>query len=367
MQKKNNLKVIHISRGFCDYVIEFANAMSEKVEFHCVLSSKDEWIERELRREVIVYKSKAPRVNNICNIISLYKTYNYIKNIRPNIIHMQNGVIWELLLIKILKNIPFIITIHDVTKHLTRNRYASQYHQQYFLDYGVKNAKGIIAHGNKMLEKTKSWHNHRKSSALYENIDHGIISRYGSSNGSEIPINNIVLLFGSIDAYKGVEYFIEAEKYVRQVLKDVTFVIAGHTNDPAYYKRIVESQQNIELKLRRQSDSEVHDLFSSADVLVLPYIEASQSGVLQLGFSFCLPSVVTNVGGLPDIIVNKMNGLIVEKRNSFALAKGIIELLTNINLRKRVIANMKEQRANRFNWSNIADKTVRMYNVILSV
>ena len=367
MKESKKLRVIHISRGFCDYLIELVNALSHFAEVHLILSLSDEWVENFLKPEVIVYKSKSPRVNNFYNINTLFKTYKYIKCINPDIIHIQNGVVWELLLIRLLKNIPFVITVHDVTMHPLRKRNLLERYQQHFLDYGIRKAKCIILHGSKMIELAKKRYSNLTSIMLYENIDHGIISRYGSSVGSEIPRNNVVLLFGNIDANKGIEYFIKAERYVRQVLSEVTFIIAGNARDPFYYKRIVDEDQRIVMRLRRQSDAEVNELFCLADVLVLPYIEASQSGVLQLGFSYGIPSIVTRVGGLPDIIEHRANGLIVEKKNALKLAEAIVELLTNVGLRKKIISNIIAQRADRFDWRNIAKKTLSAYINVLRI
>ena len=120
------------------------------------------------------------------------------------------------------------------------------------------------------------------------------------------------------------------------------------------------------MNLGRVSDQRVTELFRWADVIVLPYIEASQSGVLQLAMAFAVPPVVTRVGGLPEVVADGWSGLVVEPRDEAALANAISRLLSDTNLRERIIHGQRSAREGIFAWSNIASQTKEFYARVLS-
>jgi glycosyltransferase involved in cell wall biosynthesis len=354
------MKAVYIQRGLGDYVIELLNSIVEFVEAHIILSNNDEWFQQYLSPKAGIFMSKAPRVGSLLTIFSLLSIIRYIHRQQPDIIHLQSGVIWELALIKLFPHIPFVITIHDIIKHPVRKSTPSA--PQFFLDYGARQAKGIIVHGNTLFRTAQN--RYPRQNKIWS-INHGIISRYGKNIADVIPKNYGVLFFGGVNAWKGIEYLVECEPFVRYSIPKAKFIIAGFTLDSNYYQNLIRPGQNIEMRLARQTDKDVQALFKWADVLVLPYIEASQSGVLQLGFSFCVPSIVTEVGGLPDVIRHEDNGLIVPPKDPVALARAIVYLMTDIPLRQRIIDKMAIERESRFNWNQIALQTFKAYQEIV--
>lgn len=359
------MKVVFVTRGFGDYIIGLLSALVDRIEVHLVLTRGDEWIAEYVDERVNVFKTNAPRVNSVGNIGSFVRLCRYIGKVKPDIIHLQSGIIWELGLFRVFSKIPFVVTIHDVVKHPMAGRL--RFFPQQFIDYLVGKASGIIVHGDSLRELLeRRFGDSLGNKTTIRSIEHGIILRYGTGEGSGIPRHCGVLLFGTIDQWKGVEYLVECESMVREVVPDAKFIVAGNSPNPSHYEGLVKSGQNIVMRLTRQEDAEVSSLFRWADVLVLPYIEASQSGVLQLGNAFGVPPVVTSVGGLPDAIRHGENGLIVPPRNSSALAAAIIELLTNRELRQRIVNNIKQERETRFGWHNIAVKTLQLYEEVLS-
>jgi glycosyltransferase involved in cell wall biosynthesis len=175
-----------------------------------------------------------------------------------------------------------------------------------------------------------------------------------------------VLMFGGLHEYKGIEYFVRSEPIVRCAVPGVKFLLAGYTSEPDYYRGLMKPGQHMEMRLSRQTEEDVRELFNWADALVLPYVRASQSGVLQLGFSFGVPAVVTNTGGLPDVIRHESNGLVVPVKDHAGLAAAIVRILTDIPLRSRMIEQIKKDRETRFNWHGIASETVRLYEEVLA-
>lgn len=363
MSKGKQLRVLSISRGFEDYIIEFANALSIHADLYLVVASKDEWISASLTPSVQVFYSKAPRVSSLANLSALLRIIRYIKQIAPDIIHIQSGASWELALKLFFPKIPLVVTMHDLTKHPSWSEQSLQFKfQQWMLDLAISFANVLIVHGEFMAAKAQELCRKRGLSKRIKSIPHGTISRYGNGVAKlhlESPGN--VLFFGSLNKYKGVEYLIMAEPLIRNIIPGVNIHIEGNTNQKAYYQGLVKSESKIRLVLERADDRRVVELFQWADVIVLPYIEASQSGVLQLAMAFCIPPVVTQVGGLPEVVTNGVSGLVVPPNDSKALADAIIQLLTDIELRGRVIQAQKDAQRGRYSWANIAQETVGLY------
>ena len=108
------------------------------------------------------------------------------------------------------------------------------------------------------------------------------------------------------------------------------------------------------------ADEDVRYYFSASDCLVLPYRSATQSGVTQIAYNFSLPMLVTNVGGLPEIVPDGRVGLVCEPSTD-----GILEGLKRIyspNMLNTLIANFPEEKK-RFSWAAMCDKLLEVYNI----
>lgn len=356
------MRVVHIARGFGDYLFGLVNAMAELIETHIVISRSDEWFQDHLTDKVHIFNSHSPRVSSLYNIISLASVVCYIRDVRPTVIHLQSGLIWELCLMKLFPNIPFVFTVHDINKHPTRGK--MRFLPQSIINYAVNKSDAIIVHGNILKTLAGQYY---KETPIYS-IPHGVISRYGQTSGKiESSSEGRVLFFGSVDEWKGVEYLVASEPFLKERLPQIKIIIAGGCADPVYYQSLVKPGQNIELRLERQNEQQVKDLFEWADVIAIPYIESSQSGVLQLAFSFALPAVCTNVGGLPDVVIDGKTGILIDPRDSKQLARSIINLILDNNLRKKVIENIIIQRESKFNWQTIAIQTLETYSMTINM
>ena len=87
-------------------------------------------------------------------------------------------------------------------------------------------------------------------------------------------------------------------------------------------------EENVNIINRYLPNEELESYLTAADLVVLPYISASQSGILQLAFSSLTPVIVTDVGGLPEVVKDGHTGYIVPSRSSDALAKAIVKFFS---------------------------------------
>ena len=100
-------------------------------------------------------------------------------------------------------------------------------------------------------------------------------------------------------------------------------------------------------------DKEVEKYFSAADLVVLPYESATQSGIVQIAYGFEKPVIVTRVGGLPEVVEDGVTGVIVEPFDDDALAEAIFDYF-NDDKKEEYVRGIKE-RAYRFSWDRMAE------------
>jgi glycosyltransferase involved in cell wall biosynthesis len=143
------------------------------------------------------------------------------------------------------------------------------------------------------------------------------------------------LLFGSIKPYKGIDVLINAVKIIRKKrIGDNRFniLIAGR-GDTSYFESLLTKEDYEYIHIRNEfiPNSEIPDLFRKAKFVVLPYTEASQSGVLSLAYTFSKPVIVSNTGSIGEYVEHGKTGFIFEPGDITQLADYIIELIENNN------------------------------------
>ena len=130
------------------------------------------------------------------------------------------------------------------------------------------------------------------------------------------PQNRYVLFFGFIRAYKGLDLLLEAFADERLQQSNVKLLVAGEFyGDPEPYLQKIKDlkiEDSVILHNDYIPDHEVNRFFSAADIVAQPYKTATQSGVTQIAFHFEKPMLVTNVGGLPEIVPDGKIGYVVE-------------------------------------------------------
>jgi glycosyltransferase involved in cell wall biosynthesis len=192
-------------------------------------------------------------------------------------------------------------------------------------------------------------------------IPHGLIIPEGLRQASRNhnPLPNI-LFFGQVIRSKGVENLIHAclkmatEKYNK-------LVIVGKHFYPLGIDRNIYSSSKIVFIDNYVPENEISKFFNEADILVLPYTIATQSGVVTIGVSACIPMVCTKVGGLKDQLVPDAEAIFVNS-DSESIKEGILALIDNKELYESISLNLKRKHTS-LDWNNIA-KSIE--NVIIS-
>ena len=173
-----------------------------------------------------------------------------------------------------------------------------------------------------------------------------------------------VLFFGLIRDYKGLDLLLEAWANLKQKGKttDKKLIIAGefYTDKTKYMQQIerLNISADIILHDRFIRDDFVKYYFSVADVLALPYKSATQSGVTQIAYQFAMPMIVTNVGGLAEIVSDGKVGYVVEPKAT-EIEQAIEKIYENNNLQKMSENVVSEK--NRFTWEYFVNQILNLF------
>lgn len=165
----------------------------------------------------------------------------------------------------------------------------------------------------------------------------------------------IILFFGYVRKYKGLEVLIKALPDVLKKINLTLLIVGEFWNKEEYFKLIkdLKLEKNVKIIDGYVPNEDVAMYYSCADMLVLPYHSATNSGIVQTAFAFNKPAIVTNVGGLPEIVTNNKTGLVVSKNDYKALAKAIIKFYKN-NLEKKFVKNIKKEK-DKFSWNRMVE------------
>lgn len=171
----------------------------------------------------------------------------------------------------------------------------------------------------------------------------------------------LVLFFGLIRKYKGLDLLLDAF-YELKSNPDVMLVIAGEFyDDQQPYLELIKKYQitnQVILHAKFIANEDVKLYFSAADLVALPYRTATQSGVTQVSFHFEIPTLVTNVGGLSEIIPHKIAGYVVEPKAK-AIAESIVDYFENDRI-KAFTEGMKSEKK-KYDWKIFVDEVVDLY------
>jgi D-inositol-3-phosphate glycosyltransferase len=219
-----------------------------------------------------------------------------------------------------------------------------------FAKYFVNNVDGFIAQSKSVLSdlnlfdatKPKRFSPH----PLYDNFGAAIPKEEAKAKLGLDSNKHYLLFFGFIRDYKGLDILLKAiaDKHFKD--QNINVIVAGEFyNNAEQYHQLIEELKIADLVTLRTDfipDDMVRYYFCASDIVVQPYKHATQSGVTQICYHFNRPMIVTNVGGLPEIVPNDVVGYVVEPEPT-SIANAILKFYAeqkedvfaaNINIEK---------------------------------
>ncbi|MBC7323069.1 MAG: glycosyltransferase family 4 protein [Acetomicrobium sp.] len=173
------------------------------------------------------------------------------------------------------------------------------------------------------------------------------------------------LFFGRIQPYKGLQILARAFQLIEQT-RNLRLIVAGEGRLPGEILQMYQRSPNLHIINRFLSDDEIPNLMSQADVVILPYTSATQSGVIPLAYAFGLPVICTRVGALPEIVLDGQTGVLVQPSNAEDLADAMLRFLSNPSLAARMGSQAQDFLRTHLQWQSIAQIHYQQYLNILN-
>jgi D-inositol-3-phosphate glycosyltransferase len=305
---------------------------------------------------------------NSVNPLSWIKTARFIKKQKPDFIVFRfwipfMGPALGSIARMVRKSGVKVLAITDnVIPHETRPGDAA------FAKYFINACDGFVTMSKavmKDLEKfTSTVHKKYLLHPLYTSFGEKL-NKIEARKALVLPTDKqLVLFFGLIRNYKGLDMLLDAMNELKSN-PNINLVIAGefYEDKQPYLDLIkkygIENQVILHGKFIANEDVKLY--FSAADLVALPYRSATQSGVTQVSFHFEVPTLVTNVGGLGEIIPDKVAGYVVES-NGKSIADGIKDYFEN-NRMPSFTEGMKKEKQ-KYDWKIFVDEVIDLYKKI---
>ena len=164
----------------------------------------------------------------------------------------------------------------------------------------------------------------------------------------------VLLFFGLIRKYKGLNYLLDAMRLLESGQGYHLLLVGEFYESKKQYQKSLDSlakKKQLTLVDRYVPNEDVPLYFSAADLVVTPYISASQSGVIQIAYGFLKPVIATTVGGLPDVVIDGQTGYLVPPGDASAIAKAARRFFEQ-NEGKKLKKNIIHKRE-KFSWNKM--------------
>jgi len=267
---------------------------------------------------------------NPCNWI---KVGRYLRKLRPDLIVVRYWIPFMgpalgtiLRQVKRNKHTKIICIADNIIPHEHRPGDTA------FTRYFLKACDGFITMSEKVLSDLRTFEKQKPAQLvqhpLYDNFGQAIPKAAAREHLGLNPADKIVLFFGFIRKYKGLDLLLHALTHEGLKKLNIKLLIAGEFyEEEADYLQIIKQnhlEEAVILRTHFIPDSEVRYYLCAADAVIQPYRAATQSGVTPLAYYFEKPMVVTNVGGLPDLVPHLKSGIVCAPEPT-AIAEAIIQ------------------------------------------
>jgi glycosyltransferase involved in cell wall biosynthesis len=329
--------------------ISDVNNLPEKITFieaKQLLSQKEYLNYKKYIDECASFEFLIHQNNKSISLVSIKKSYllyKKTKKIVPNYIHFDDvsiRLIFFPFLLALLKT-KLIVNVHDPVQHT-----------------GEKNLKNIFARNifYKKVYKFITFSNYSKSIFLEKNKKKFCVNLnlkpylFYLNYLDKIDDKKTKISFiGRISEYKGIDIFLDAIAILNKKYHPICYVIAGAPFNNTIGEKLVNQYKfnNVEFKLKHLSNLELCNIIQESKIIVCPYRDATQSGVVMTALALNTPIIVSNQGGLPEYIEENITGMIANT-NAVSIANAMETFIINPLKHIKLSENIKKMEKAKF-------------------
>lgn len=293
------------------------------------------------------------------SISEAFELFRYVKRKHYDIVHITNSPSLSQLFFYSLRS-KIVLTVHDPFPHSSLKNKLEKLVRK--MSYRILN--NFILLNKAQRDKFISVNHLEKKNVFNSHLSsYKYLTAYLDSNAVE---GKYILFFGNIVSYKGVEYLMYAMKKVHEELPNLKLVVAGKGN---FYFNIDEFQglEFIEIRNRFIPNDELATLIKYSELVAVPYIDATQSGVIMSAYAFNKPCIVTEVGGLPEMVGYGEMGVVVKPKNVDELSSAIVNTLKDGEMLSSFSKKIADKYGNgELSWDATAKEHLNFYKKILN-
>jgi glycosyltransferase involved in cell wall biosynthesis len=263
----------------------------------------------------------------------------------PDLVHAHDNA--DPRLLAIVAGTPRVTTVHDPVPHPGQpvlGRVESAIRRRW-----IAGSAAVVVHGVSLTAELPAWARKRR----VEVVPHGASVL---DEPLPIPPRPSVLLFGRLEPYKGIDVLIRSMERVWTSRPEVVLRIAGTGSSSS----TVPDDPRIELRPEYVPEAELSKLFEQATLAVLPYTQASQSGVAGVALGHGIPTVVSDVGALREVVLDE--SFVVPAGDDEALANAILRHLEHDDAVRRSVLDFARTY---LSWDACARRTLDVYDSVL--
>lgn len=349
--------------GMLHYASQLANSLASQADVHFFTPPKpelDAYLLPSVTRHGLLQLSHPGHL-----LRSLFSQLNpfvhginaqRIRRIRPDVIHLVTAHPANSLLVPLLGDTPVCFTLHDPSAHPGESTPI----KDFLMQRAIAVSDRVIVHGEALRTELEAQQVPAGRIAVIPHGDYGFLRRHAA----ELPETPLILCFGRFSPYKGIDVLCRAEQLLGDRLGPYELCVAGE-GDAGIFASEIGPSGRVRVINRFISDAEVACLFQRARLVVLPYTQASQSGVLAIALAFGKASIVTEVGGLPEAVGFGKAGLIVPPNDPHALAEAIACAWHDPELRQRLGAAGRARVEQEIGWPIISQRHLALYRDLI--
>jgi glycosyltransferase involved in cell wall biosynthesis len=285
----------------------------------------------------------------------------HVERFRPDLVHLQEHPSRSpgMLAAALGGALPQVVTVHDPQAHSGADSRAAKPFERWNAQLR-SSADRLIVHADRLVESMA--YTQGDGAARVRVAQHGVLA-FGRIAGDVTPTSpgDGLVFFGRMNRYKGLDTLLDAnDRWLAHGFAP-RLTIAGEGPELPKWRARIAAAPNIALHDRRLSQDELAALVHSAAAALLPYHDATGSGVAASAFGAGKPLLASDVGGLGEVVVDGANGLLVPPGDGAALAVAGHRLLTEPGLLPRLAEGARATATGALGWDAIAAHTAGIY------
>ena len=280
-----------------------------------------------------------------------------LKEAGADLFHLTAPYVGNLPLLLILPSAPLFYTVHDPQPHRGERLVVRK------IDFWVRRRAAAFFVHSPAGQETLKKQGFSQPSFVVPHGDYAFFRRWARPG---MRSKKIILFFGRLEPYKGLDLLLKVLPQFWKQEPQWRVVIAG-AGDFQPYQKLCPRDERLILKNRFIADEEVAPLFQEAAFVVLPYHEATQSGIIPIAYAFAKPVVATRVGGLPEVVEDGKTGILINPSSPEELLNAMLELARNPSLRRRLGQAAQRKMERDLSWAAIARRHLQAYCQVLHI